>query len=195
MSLGKRGRGRAAVQGLNLSRPCPAPCSPAAWPQMVHFILQDTERGTQPCQQLNSTDSDDGSCLPCTLRGFRVALVGKNPPANAGDAADEGSIPGSGKSPGGGNGKPLQYSRLENPMDRGVWWAPRGRKESGTTEGAEHKVLSPVTSPDRHGNLIRWDQLSSVAQSCPTPCDPMDCSTPGLPVHHQLPQFTQTHVH
>ena len=37
--------------------------------------------------------------------------------------------------------------------------------------------------------------ISSVAQSCPTLCDPMNCSTPGLPVHHQLPQFTQTHVH
>ena len=38
-------------------------------------------------------------------------------------------------------------------------------------------------------------QFSSVAQSCPTPCDPMSRSTPGLPVHHQLPEFTQTHVH
>ena len=38
-------------------------------------------------------------------------------------------------------------------------------------------------------------QFSSVAQSCPTLCDPMDCSTPGLPVHHQLPELTQTHVH
>ena len=38
-------------------------------------------------------------------------------------------------------------------------------------------------------------QFSSVGQSCPTLCDPMDCSTPGLPVHHQLPEFTQTHVH
>ena len=38
-------------------------------------------------------------------------------------------------------------------------------------------------------------QLSSVAQSCPTLCDPMNRSTPGLPVHHQLPEFTQTHVH
>ena len=37
-------------------------------------------------------------------------------------------------------------------------------------------------------------QFSSVAQSCPTLCDPMNRSTPGLPVHHQLPQFTQTHV-
>ena len=38
-------------------------------------------------------------------------------------------------------------------------------------------------------------QFSSVAQSCPTLCNPMDCSMPGLPVHHQLPEFTQTHVH
>ena len=38
-------------------------------------------------------------------------------------------------------------------------------------------------------------QFSSVAQSCPTLCDPMNCSTPGLPVHHHLPEFTQTHVH
>ena len=38
-------------------------------------------------------------------------------------------------------------------------------------------------------------QFSSVAQSCPTLCDPMDCSTPGLLVHRQLPEFTQTHVH
>ena len=38
-------------------------------------------------------------------------------------------------------------------------------------------------------------QLSSVTQSCPTLCDPMDCSTPGLPVHHQLPEFTQIRVH
>ena len=38
-------------------------------------------------------------------------------------------------------------------------------------------------------------EFSSVAQSCPTLCDPMNCSSPGLPVHHQLPEFTQTHVH
>jgi len=47
----------------------------------------------------------------------------KNPPANAGDIRDMGSIPGSGRSPGGGNDNPLQYSCLENPMDRGASWA------------------------------------------------------------------------
>ena len=43
--------------------------------------------------------------------------------------------------------------------------------------------------------IIRSVQFSSVAQSCPTLCNPMNHSTPGLPVHHQLPEFTQTHVH
>ena len=50
-------------------------------------------------------------------------LVVKNPPANAGDTRDRGSIPGSGRSPGGGHGNPFQYSCLENPMDRGAWQA------------------------------------------------------------------------
>ena len=57
--------------------------------------------------------------------------------ASACNAGDLGSIPGSGKSPGEGNGNPLQYSCLENPMDGGAWWAyisPWGRKESDTTE-------------------------------------------------------------
>ena len=47
----------------------------------------------------------------------------KNLPANAGDVREAGSIPGSGRSPGGGNGYPLPYSCLENPMDRGTWRA------------------------------------------------------------------------
>jgi len=47
--------------------------------------------------------------------------VEKNPPANAGNIRDAGSIPGLGRSPGGGHGNPLQYSCLENPMDREVW--------------------------------------------------------------------------
>ena len=58
-------------------------------------------------------------CQSCT-RGFPGSSVVKSPPANA---EDEGSIPGSGKSPGGGNGNPFQYSCLENPMDREAWKA------------------------------------------------------------------------
>ena len=57
------------------------------------------------------------------LRASQVVLVVKNPPANTGDGRDTGSIPGSGRSPGGGHGNPLQYSCLENPMDRGTWKA------------------------------------------------------------------------
>ena len=53
-------------------------------------------------------------------KGFLGGSVVKNPPANAGDA---GSIPGSGRSPGGGNGNPFQYSCLGNPTDRGAWRA------------------------------------------------------------------------
>ena len=50
----------------------------------------------------------------------QVVLVVENPPANVGDIRYAGSIPGSGRSPGGGHGNPLQYSCLENPMDRGA---------------------------------------------------------------------------
>ena len=60
-----------------------------------------------------------------TLADSRIviinALVVKNPPADAGDLRDVGWIPGSGRSPGGENANPLQYSCLENPMDRGAW--------------------------------------------------------------------------
>ena len=45
------------------------------------------------------------------------------------------------------------------------------------------------------GGQITILKFSSIAQSCPTLCNPMNCSTPGLPVHHQLSEFTQTHVH
>ena len=52
----------------------------------------------------------------------QVTLEIKNPPTNAGDTRDTGSIPGSGRSPGGENSNPLQYSYLDNSMDRGIWW-------------------------------------------------------------------------
>ena len=55
-----------------------------------------------------------------TLKSFPGGSDGKEPACNAGD---RGSVPGLGKSPGEGNGNPLQYSYLENPMDRGAWWA------------------------------------------------------------------------
>ena len=78
-------------------------------------------------------------------------------------------------------------------------------KKIRDTKGIFHAKMGSVK--DRNGRDLteaenikkRWqeytDQIRSVAQSCPTLCDPMNRSTPGLPVHHQLPEFTQTHVH
>ena len=65
----------------------------------------------------------------------------KNPPVNAEDTGDVGLIRGSGRFPGGGNGKPLQDSCWKNLMERGAWWAsPWNRKESDTTERAHTNI-------------------------------------------------------
>ena len=68
----------------------------------------------------------------------------ENPDVSAGDIGDMGSIPGSGRSPGGGNGSPLQYSCLKNPMDKGAWQAsPWHHKELDTTEQlSTHAILT-----------------------------------------------------
>ena len=68
----------------------------------------------------------------------QVAPVVKNTSANAGDARDLGSIPGSGRSPGEGNGNPLQYYCLENPMDRGPWRALGCRVAKSRTRLSTH---------------------------------------------------------
>jgi len=72
------------------------------------------ERAMSHCRNKNN---------PLVLWVSQVMQVVKNPPANAGDLRDSGSTPGSGRSPGGGHRNPLQYSCLENPMDRGAWRA------------------------------------------------------------------------
>ena len=63
-----------------------------------------------------------------------MALLVKNLPANAGDIREVGLIPALGRSPGGGQGNPLQYSSLENPMDRGAWWATVHRFANNQTQ-------------------------------------------------------------
>ena len=65
----------------------------------------------------------DSLLVMINYRAPQVVLVVKNPPANAGDTRDESLIPKSGRSFGEGNGNPVQYSCLENPMDRGAWQA------------------------------------------------------------------------
>ena len=67
----------------------------------------------------------------------QMLRVVKNPPVNPGDRRDMGSVPGLGRSHGGGHGNSLQYSFLENPLDRGAWWAiVHWVTESDTTEAA-----------------------------------------------------------
>ena len=76
---------------------------------------------------------------------FPGGSVVKNLPANAGVEGDVGSIPVSGRSPGDRNGKPLHYSCLKKPMDKGAWqdtYRPWGRKESDTTEHAHLLAIS-----------------------------------------------------
>ena len=74
--------------------------------------------------------------------------------------------------------------------------SPWGRKESDITEQLNWTIsLLLIFRYSWQFFPFMSVQFSSVAQLCPTLCDPMNCSTPGLPVHHQLPEFTQTHVH
>ena len=97
----------------------------------------------------------------------------------------------------------------------GRWWdterpgSPWGHEDLDTTGRLNNKNIRSLLEYLVHVTvsiLLKWEkiswafylgsvQFSSVAQSCPTLCNPMNHSTPGLPVHHQLPQFTQTHIH
>ena len=71
--------------------------------------------------------------------------------------------------------------------------SPRDSQESSPTP--QFKSINSLALSFLHSPIcLSSVQFSSVAQSCPTLCDPMNHSTPGLPVHHQLPEFTQTHV-
>ena len=83
----------------------------------------------------------------------------KNLPANAGDIKDEGSILGLGRSPVGGLGNPLQYSCMENPMDRGAWWAVVHRISKSWTQ---LKRLS-MQLPNMYG--------TKIIRKCLTSCD------------------------
>ena len=89
-------------------------------------------------------------------------------------------------------GTPVQSQSQEDPLEKGMAthssilaWEIPWTEEPGRLQfmGSKRIKHNPVT------------QFSSVAQSCLTLCDPMDCSTPGFSVHHQLPELTQTHIH
>ena len=93
----------------------------------------------------------------------------------------------------------MSLSKLQElVIDRKAWCAAVwGNKELNMTEQLNWTGCSSWEQnlwPSIFLLFITF-QIRSVAQSCPTLCDPMNRSTPGLPVHHQLPEFTQTHVH
>ena len=90
-----------------------------------------------PCVPVGAHSPND-----CPLLYFYCGSMVKNLLANAGDAGDTNSIPGLGRSPGRGNGNPLQYSCLENPMDRGAWRATVHRVTKSQTQ---QKPLSSHT--------------------------------------------------
>ena len=86
-----------------------------------------------------------------------MALVVKNPPADAGDARDMGLIPGLARSPGEGNGNPLQCSCLEDPMDGGAWWAAvYGVAQSQT----RLKQLSSSSNSAKYKGSLKRSNLS-----------------------------------
>ena len=114
------------------------------------------------------------------MKGFPGSSSGKESTCNVGDP---GSIPGLGNP--WGHGKSLQYSCLENS---------HGQR---SMEGSSPWGLDTMQwlSTAQLNEIDKEISVISVTQSCPTVCDPMNRSMPGLPVHHQLLDFTQTHVH
>ena len=108
-------------------------------------------------------------------------------------------ITGSGRSRCDSNGNPLQYFSLGSPIDREGWWA--------IVNGIARVRQNLVTKPPPPRSTVStqyfeginkehfYQSVSSVAQLCPTLCDPMNCRMPGFPIHHQLLKLTQTHVY
>ena len=101
----------------------------------------------------------------------QVVLVVKNPPADARDIRDAGSIPGLRRSPRGGNDDPFQYSRLKNPMDRGAWWVTvHGIAKSCIWLSDRHtKTIFPTIHPSWEKHVILTIPSSACHQRFPGP--------------------------
>ena len=160
--------GPALGLGLPVTSGCPCPV------RLVLLTHTHTHTYTLYCGEILITYFPDGAVV-------------KNPPANTGDVS---SIPGSGRSPEGGNGNPLQYSCLENPLDRGAWWATvHGVAKLDTTErlnssNTRHVGLAGVGSGSarsgRHvcpprgvpitttARMASWSRRKSVQSPRPT---------------------------
>ena len=127
------------------------------------------------------------------LKGLPCSTAGKEFTYNSGDLS---SIPGSGKSAGERIGYPQEYSWVPGWLSwlriRLQCGRPGFNPWVGKTPWRREQLPTPVFWPEEfHGLYSPSVQFSSVTQQCPTLWDPMDCSMPGLPVHHQLP----VHVH
>ena len=109
-----------------------------------------------------------------------MMIVVNNQTANAGDMRDEGSIPGSGWSPGGGHGNPLQYSCLENLEHYfASMWDECNREVVWTYFG----IAFLWDWNENWSFPVLWPLLSFLLQQCPTLCDSVDCSPPSSSVH------------
>ena len=89
---------------------------------------------------------------PHIRKGFPGGLAGKESSWNVGDARNVALIPGSGRSPGGGNSNPLQYSCLENSMDRGAWWA------------TVHGIVKSRTWLSTHACMHTYEEISTQSK-------------------------------
>ena len=95
----------------------------------------------------------------------------------------------------------LQAGEMQSSLNSRLTSGPLSLVLGKCVEQKEQKgqleIVKENKMQDKNGNFKNYSmvQFSSVAQLCPTLCNPMNHSTPGLPVHHQLPEFTQTHVH
>ena len=127
--------------------------------------VRHRELSPVPCSDLEAGMQGSGRL---TREGQMVVLTVKHLPASAGDLRNSGSIPALGRAPGGGHGNPLQYSCLENPMDRGAWQATVHRvAESDTTEATEHTtqhVWAHTHNCDRFSLLYGRTQHNTVKQ-------------------------------
>ena len=138
--MGRTGRGWRKRMVFFLERGCVLPAQEDLGRQCVGYRgkLLRSLRSQSSCIRGYLGTQQVGS------RGFPGGACGEEPAGNAGDIRDMGSIPGPGRSPGEGNGNPLQSSCLENPMDRGAWWAtvhgvPRSRTRLKQLSTQSHK--------------------------------------------------------
>ena len=96
----------------------------------------------------------------------------------------------------------VQSLSQEDPLEKDMatrssilaWEIPAAEELHGLQSMGSQRVGHNLATK-QYAQVLKFIQFSSVAQSCPTLCNPMNCSTPGLLVHHHLPEFTPTHVH